>query len=134
MLCHTPKPRYEPCNGLLPSIWRALRRTLYTTSRQQQAISPCKGYYHIYTRNTPPPVPPPSLPIAPFIPSDYCSIVSAAAKMPSWLQHTLGSLFIHQDLVFLHHQARELVSLLPVAAINSYTGRTDISCRLPTNK
>lgn len=26
------------------------------------------------------------------------------AKMPSWLQHVSGHLFLHQDLVFLHHQ------------------------------
>lgn len=28
------------------------------------------------------------------------------AKMPSWLQHVSGHLFLHQDLVFLHHQVQ----------------------------
>ncbi|CAN0018163.1 unnamed protein product, partial [Hapterophycus canaliculatus] len=29
-----------------------------------------------------------------------------SVKLPSWFQHVTGHLFLHQDLVFLHHQAR----------------------------
>lgn len=28
--------------------------------------------------------------------------------LPAWLLHVLGSLFLHQDMVFLHHQERML--------------------------
>ena len=31
-----------------------------------------------------------------------------ALPMPTWLGHVLASLFLHQDLVFLHHQERRL--------------------------
>jgi len=30
--------------------------------------------------------------------------ISVATAIPSWFQHVTGSLFLHQDLVFLHHQ------------------------------
>ncbi|CAM9724008.1 unnamed protein product [Pylaiella littoralis] len=36
--------------------------------------------------------------------------VSFAAAMPSWVQHVTGHLFLHQDLVFLHHQEKILAS------------------------
>ncbi|CAM9176121.1 unnamed protein product [Ectocarpus sp. 13 AM-2016] len=35
---------------------------------------------------------------------------NVVTKLPSWLQHVTGSLFLHQDLVFLHHQEKILAS------------------------
>mmetsp|Transcript_17266 Transcript_17266/g.20757 ORF Transcript_17266/g.20757 Transcript_17266/m.20757 type:complete len:612 (-) Transcript_17266:296-2131(-) len=42
----------------------------------------------------------------PFVQTDKLSVFSN--PMPKWLMHVLASLFLHQDLVFLHHQERIL--------------------------
>ena len=35
----------------------------------------------------------------------YClAVFSFASKLPSWLLHPLGNLFLYQDLILLHHQ------------------------------
>eukprot|EP00752_Nemacystus_decipiens_P010518 g9366.t1 len=42
--------------------------------------------------------------------SPVVAVSKIVAKMPSWLQHVSGHLFLHQDLVFLHHQEKILAS------------------------
>ncbi|CAN0392599.1 unnamed protein product [Pylaiella littoralis] len=42
--------------------------------------------------------------------SQFKSAASIAAALPAWLQHVTGHLFLHQDMVFLHHQEKILAS------------------------
>eukprot|EP00903_Cladosiphon_okamuranus_P022582 g20777.t1 len=42
--------------------------------------------------------------------SPMTAVASVATKFPSWFQHVTGHWFLHQDLVFLHHQEKILAS------------------------